>query len=353
MLQLAETQNKMLPKKLVTAEGKVLDLERLTQFVHVILITVSSLRCPIGPQLLRILKFIGLENEDSNETFTDPFTGTTLTISQEDLERLVKLNRILLRWDTLFLILLPGNLNDVLEARSYYTLRNDTNEGRVEFLADEEMALARSLGLTTSNTYIYPAIFHIQPKTLQLSPIKIGLSPGYYGYHSLISFLAATRLEIEVKSLKAIIDSETRIEQMDLSRSDDHALPQSSLSSIPNPAFPAEIMETIFEFLNTRELEKVSSLSREWRHIVFRVWRNKVRRVTGSVIDILPKDDEGKIALVHTKPSVHQQLNRVAHSPSITTSRIQRWRYCHRPKIPVLQLERKLLELSELLSIAT
>ncbi|KAK9686973.1 hypothetical protein K7432_014958, partial [Basidiobolus ranarum] len=287
MLQIHESQSNTFPKVVVSADGISLDLEYLTKFVHVVLVTVSSLHCPIGPQLLRILKFIGLENDDPNRTFTDPFTGTILTTTQEDLE----LNRILLRYDTLFLILLPGSLQEVSDAKLHYNIANHSSEmkGRIELLADGELNLAHNLGLTMSNSYIHPAIFHIRPNTLHLNPIKIGLSPGYYGYHSLISFLTATRLEIEVRSLNAVVESETRIEELDRRRGNGIAIYYPTFGSTKSSIFPNEIMENIFYFLSTKELERVSKLSDEWHHIAIYVWRNKVSRITNVGINTLPK----------------------------------------------------------------
>ncbi|KAK9728914.1 hypothetical protein K7432_000667 [Basidiobolus ranarum] len=337
MFQITDFQNRKLPNELENVDGEVLDLEQLTKAVHVVLITVRSSRCPIGPQLFKILKFIGLENEDPNQTFTDPFTGSILTVTHEDLE----LNQILLRHDSLFLILLPGNKREVSEARSLYNIRNDVTgkRNRVEFLADGELNLAPGLGLSMSNTFIYPAIFNIQPDTLQLIPIKIGLSPGYYGYHSLITFLATTRLELEVKSLNAIAKTESCIEEMSRSLTNLHP-------NLYKNSLPVEILERICSYLNGKELEKVYQLSTEWCHIAFFVWRSRVQRITSDIADLLPKDKRGNTALAHTKPIVHQ--------PSCDSNlhRPQPWEFCHRPKVSVLRLEQKLLSLLELISVS-
>ncbi|KAK9759544.1 hypothetical protein K7432_017363, partial [Basidiobolus ranarum] len=222
------------PKTVPTIEGDTLNVEELAAKYNLILLTLKAPGCPICPHLLILLNFLGLNSASTEGTLEDPFERTRICISKEDL----KFNRTLLRTDSYFLVLCPGSVSQLVE------LRENTNFREHSFILDTELTLSRSIGLCMATSHIWPAILHIQPYTLKISPIKFGREAGFYGHHSLISFLSATRFEAEVRSLRTIYHADKMMDNLG------KLVERTPIFVTKSFILPIEILDRMFKYLD-------------------------------------------------------------------------------------------------------
>ncbi|KAJ3299119.1 hypothetical protein HK104_009992 [Borealophlyctis nickersoniae] len=309
------------PPTLQTIAGDLVDIPSLASH-HLITITLKAPWCPVCPELLSRLLFLGLSARPSPEAgHLDPFTGEVLSISPGQRE----LNSVLLREDTRFLVICPGTPAALAKIRADVGWdgsrrgqegaelggegeRADATEEdecvvRAPFVNDPGLTIAKSLGLAIPGG-VWPSILHILP-TLEVETVEIGRSPGYYGDHALLMYLRSLRAKVEKSAIPLLTVAQTLLTR----------LVSASMSSYHYnfPAvdrLPVELVESIFSFLSIAEpkdLIQAGATCRSWRFVALKEAQRRLqegvrrawvvvprRRKAGGELVVSPLDEDAK-----------------------------------------------------------
>ncbi|KAI8368493.1 hypothetical protein BD560DRAFT_398860 [Blakeslea trispora] len=179
---------------LFDVEGNELDINTLTLRYHLILITIKSTVCPACPELLKLLNMYGLDA--NTNSYLDPFTHQEHSV--DPIQK--KFFRLLLKYDTYFIILCPGTNSEVRE------VQHRTPFLDYPFVSTEGGAntLVKALKVQLSEEEFMPAILEVSPRTLSVNSIYIGRGPGQYFHQHLLKHLAELRFRQESLGISAI-----------------------------------------------------------------------------------------------------------------------------------------------------
>ncbi|KAJ3037569.1 hypothetical protein HDV00_001614 [Rhizophlyctis rosea] len=284
--------------------GNTVDVLSLAQSHTLILITLKAPWCPVCPELLRRLSFLGFSsNPQPSELVDTLLPNIAISVSREHRQ----VNSLLLSHDARFLILCPGPAEALVNVRrdaGWDTSISETSTpdnpspipenpliSQTPWIPDPDLTLAKSLGLAIPGG-MWPAILEITP-TLEISTIEIGRSPGYYSDTTLLDHLliprqnltwsVTTAVESAGKLIQILHERTTttgRLIQYDHPRTD--PFPQDLLSQI------------IATYIPNDTLVRVGTISRSFRYVVLLDVLRRIRRAKRDVEDSLPRIHKSK-----------------------------------------------------------
>ncbi|CAG8561726.1 10121_t:CDS:2, partial [Paraglomus occultum] len=294
------------PREVTDIDGHVHDVVELSKEYTIVIITIKSTKCPVCPELLKLLNFLGLHDTPPSK-FEDPFSFVTLTVPPHE----VKSNRILLRLDAYFIIVCPGPVGEVRRLRQ----KCDFEAYPYPFIADEDMSLATQTGLRMSETEMIPVIAYVEPASHRIGQVQFGRSGGSYGHAELLIYLKRKRFMLENKARRAVKGAEefilalervrsaekskrmTRNEKRNSESSTQEAKPQLNMQSTRHDtkefyagsvSLPTELLFAVFDYLPMMEIVRsVIATCHQWRAIGFEMLSQKLRRHTNEVSEAL------------------------------------------------------------------
>ncbi|KAI9298526.1 hypothetical protein K502DRAFT_362275 [Neoconidiobolus thromboides FSU 785] len=271
----------LFPSIVKDIEGKEINVQKLANQHHLILVTLKSTKCAVCPPMLKTINRYGLNNDVVNEKKNKELDPLILDPPCIDLTYY----KLLLQKDAYFIILSPGP-KSILK-----NIQIETKFEKFPFILDTDLAIADQLNMRLSSTMIWPAVLHIEPN-LKLRPIHFGRAPGFYGVSILMNYLHGQREKVENQALDVLQESDLVLKRIKLKIAESNCNAEPSILS-------QDIWMAIFEKLSPIELASLAQTCKLFRYYAIVATYYKVCYLSSQVKKFSPKDDSGKV-ISHT-----------------------------------------------------
>ncbi|ORX80051.1 hypothetical protein K493DRAFT_308427 [Basidiobolus meristosporus CBS 931.73] len=133
-----------------------------------------------------------------------------------------------------------------------------------------------------------------------------------------MSFLSATRFEVEVRSLRTIYRADRVMDNLK------ELIERTPVFVTKSFILPIEILDRTLQYLDFATLQNIMNVSRQWHMLGLRTLKNQLRSSIEALKELLPKLDNGEIAML-----IHND----------------HWKCYYRPPVPVSMLNQRLSKL--------
>lgn len=275
-----------IPGELMDVDGCKINVNEICKNHALIFIIFKAYWCPSCSYLVRLLKFLGLD--DCHTSFPadirDEASDKVYRIASKQEHCFIQL---LLGTDARFVIVVPGPQDLIRDLKR----RLDWKQAMI---ADEEFSLIKQFGLEAPHLGgAWPSIVSVKSDSGHTSAeeVMIGRAAGFYGENHLLNYLSNERKSVEMNCLKLIekLSSHQKKSQELLCRIQFKEETQAMWK------LPTEIWNMIFQSLSSRDIQALALSNKSIFRLCFKELIYRESQVLQMVESFVAKKPDGGV----------------------------------------------------------